>query len=538
MNEKKKVSSIGLLDSTVKSAIKLTGSEGGFSIFLDRKRQRVTLSNLTSEDEGKTSVFYPPISAEITLWVNNFHQPRLINESDKSLYWVLKQKTEFDIDSVLCAPFKVRGKVLGLTGLIAQQGSRELDNRDIELLVLLNERSAAKSENLLQLKSFNDHQGKLDSLLEVESLMKVDLSLKDVFYNALQVALDLTEAQASSLLMVDRENQELVFEEATGEKSKGLIKTRIPLDKGIAGWVALSGKSLLIPDARRDHRFFKKIDDTTGFETRSIICVPLKKEENIIGVVEVINKKNGRSFTERDTQLLTIIAHQTVRSFENIQLYGDLKSLILETINAFVVAIDAKAPYADGHSERVMNLSLLIAEEMGLSGQEKEDVKLAALLHDVGKIGLDEDIIKKPSHLTDDEYTKMKEHPVIGCDLIKQIDQLGSIMPGIAQHHENYDGSGYPQGLKGEEISLMARIIRVAEAYDAMNIDWPYSKSLGEESALEAITATAETQFDPEVVQAFIAAHGRIANEVVDQGRDAAKGLEDGEGESEEETNP
>ena len=155
----------------------------------------------------------------------------------------------------------------------------------------------------------------------------------------------------------------------------------------------------------------------------------------------------------------------------------------------------------------------MIAEEMKLTKKEKEDIGISALLHDIGKIGIDESIIRKQSQLTESEYTSIKEHSLIGYNLVKNIEQLQSILPGILEHHENYDGSGYPQGLKEEDISLMGRIIHVAEAYDTMNIDLPYRQSLGKEEALEVLTKSAGIEFDPEVVQAFTAIQQRQKEE-------------------------
>ena len=513
-DEKKETTSIGLLNLTVKSAVWLTEAECGFSVFLDRKRHKVFLYLLGSGSEEKYSVFYPPLSMEIGSWAGNFHEPRLITDADKSIHWVIEQKVQFEIDSILCAPFKVRGKAIGLTGLIAKRGSRELDKRDVGLLSLLNERASARLESRLLLKSFVHYQTRLSSLRKAESLLMAAHSPKEIFGIIAQVAADLTDAQASSLLMVDRENRELVFESATGEKSMELTKSRIPLSEGIAGWVALQGEPLIVPDASKDPNFDKTIDEATGFVTRSILCVPMKIKGDVIGVVEVLNKKGGHSFTGRDARLLTALIHQAASAVQKAQLYEGLKSLFTDTVKALIAAIDAKDPYAHGHSERVMELSALIAEEMELSEEEKEAIRIAALLHDVGKVGIDESIVRKSSRLTAEEYATMKEHPTIGYDMVKHIGQLRMALPGILEHHENYDGTGYPRGLKGDGISLIGRILHVAEAYDAMTSDRPYRESLGGEAALKIIVEFAGAEFDPEVVRAFIAAHRRLEDDL------------------------
>jgi HD-GYP domain-containing protein (c-di-GMP phosphodiesterase class II) len=505
-DEKKDTTSIKLLNLTVKSAVWLTGAECGFSTFISRRGQKIFLYLLTSDGQEKNFVFYPPLSMEVAYWAGDCHEPRLITEADKAIYWMLKHKIEFEIGSVLCAPFKVRGRTIGLTGLIAKQGSREPDVRDVGLLSLLNERDATRLENRLLLRAFANYRARLRSLREAEGILMAARSPKEIFRISAQAAADITDAQASSLLMVDRENRELVFEAATGEKSDELIKSRIPLGEGIAGWAALQGEPLLVPDVSKDPRFYKKVDEATGFVTRSILCVPLKSRDKVIGVVEVLNKRGGLSFTKRDVQLLTALARQAASAIENYRLY-------FEAIKAFAAAIDSKASYTRGHSERVMESSELIAEEMGLPEEEKENVKIASLLHDAGKVGIDESIIKKPSQLTGEEYAKMKEHVLMGYDTVKNIEQIEGALTGILDHHENYDGSGYPRGLKGEDISIVGRIVHVAEAYDAMISDRPYRRGLEIEAALEVIAKSAGTEFDPSVVQAFVAAHGRLKGE-------------------------
>ena len=176
-------------------------------------------------------------------------------------------------------------------------------------------------------------------------------------------------------------------------------------------------------------------------------------------------------------------------------------------------AIDAKDPYTRGHSERVKDYSLVIARQMGFGAPEMERVEIAALLHDVGKIGIDDRILRKPTNLTPEEFEVMKTHPDKGASILLQIAQLSDIVPGTRGHHENYDGTGYPQGLKGEEIPLLARIITVADTFDAMTTDRPYQKAFTLEFALNRIRTMATVKYDPKVVDSFSRAceEGKVA---------------------------
>ncbi len=185
------------------------------------------------------------------------------------------------------------------------------------------------------------------------------------------------------------------------------------------------------------------------------------------------------------------------------------RQLFLGAIRTLAAAIDAKDPYTRGHSERVTRYSEIIATELGLPTEEVENIQIAALLHDVGKIGISDSILQKPSILTEDEYAVMKQHPELGGNIMSQIQQLKHIIPGMRYHHESLDGSGYPRGLKGDEIPLAARIIGVADAFDAMTTERPYQKPLATDEAMEIINRKAGQKFDRRVVDALAAAVSR-----------------------------
>jgi len=189
------------------------------------------------------------------------------------------------------------------------------------------------------------------------------------------------------------------------------------------------------------------------------------------------------------------------RSFE---LYTKMRKIYLETMRALAAAIDAKDPYTKGHSERVTEMAIALAQELNLPEQQIEDLEYAALLHDIGKIGIDERILGKNGGLTSEEWEKIREHTLIGAKIIEPVEFLKNSYQAIYYHHERYDGSGYPAGKKGEEIPLFARIIAVADAYDAMNSDRPYRKKLSEDEIIQELREQAGGQFDPEVAQALI----------------------------------
>jgi len=189
------------------------------------------------------------------------------------------------------------------------------------------------------------------------------------------------------------------------------------------------------------------------------------------------------------------------RSFE---LYTKMRKVYLDTIRALAAAIDAKDPYTKGHSERVAETSVALAQELNLPGREIENIEYTALLHDIGKIGIADNILGKNSSLTDKEFDKIKEHPVMGAKIIEPVDFLKNSYEAIYHHHEKYNGAGYPDGLKEKDIPLSARIIAVADAYDAMGSDRPYRKKLSKDKILNELKDQSGKQFDPEIVKALI----------------------------------
>lgn len=189
------------------------------------------------------------------------------------------------------------------------------------------------------------------------------------------------------------------------------------------------------------------------------------------------------------------------RSFE---LYTKMHKVYLDTIRALAAAIDAKDLYTKGHSERVAETSVALAQELNLPGREIENIEYTALLHDVGKIGIADSILGKDSSLTDKEFDKIKKHTVMGAKIIEPVDFLKNSYEAIYHHHEKYNGAGYPDGLKEKDIPLSARIIAVADAYDAMGSDRPYRKKLSKDKILNELKDQSSKQFDPEIVKALI----------------------------------
>ncbi|RCS51925.1 HD-GYP domain-containing protein [Bremerella cremea] len=245
-------------------------------------------------------------------------------------------------------------------------------------------------------------------------------------------------------------------------------------------------------------------------EIRQIIAVPLVESENIFGWLFAINHNEEKGFGTVEASLLSSVGTILGIHSGNIELYRRQSEFVTSVVHALTSAIDAKDPYTCGHSDRVARLGVRLAQELGLDNQALNLMYMAGLLHDVGKIGIDDCVLRKPGRLTDEEYEHIKLHPELGCNILAGLKQLKDVLPVVLHHHEQWDGKGYPYGLVGETIPLMARITAVADSYDAMSSDRPYRKGMPAEKVDQIFREGSGTQWDPKVVEAFFAARDDI----------------------------
>jgi putative nucleotidyltransferase with HDIG domain len=293
------------------------------------------------------------------------------------------------------------------------------------------------------------------------------------------------------------------------------------MGEGVAGWVAANGLSDLVPDIRLDSRWAKRVDETSDFVTNNLITVPIKSKDKVIGVLQAINKQRGKKPNITDLKLLENLSDQVAIALENARLYEEQKEVFFETAEALAAAIEKRDPYTGGHTKRVRDFSLAIARQLKLDSDAMELLEITAILHDIGKIGVDDTILKKPGALTDEEYAKMKQHTNFGYEILNNVKRLAPVIPGMKHHHERMDGKGYPDGLKGEEIPLLARIICVADTWDAMTSNRPYREGLSDKVAYEEFKRNKNKQFDLKVINAFLRAYNK--GEIISQQKEEMK---------------
>jgi putative nucleotidyltransferase with HDIG domain len=244
----------------------------------------------------------------------------------------------------------------------------------------------------------------------------------------------------------------------------------------------------------------------------SLMLVPLKIRDKVFGVLSASVLGSPVRFAEKDLYYLSVITQSAAQAIENLALYENIYQNLFSTLYAFVKAIEARDLYTRQHSSRVTGISLIMGQEVGCSSEELDILNFAGHLHDIGKIGIRDDILLKPGRLSAEEFEKIKEHPVIGANMLEQLGFWEQERLIIRCHHERFDGSGYPDGLRGQDIPFLARILSVADVYDAMASDRAYRKRMEEDLILKIIREGSGSQFDPDVVQVFDKAYttGRI----------------------------
>jgi hypothetical protein len=354
-----------------------------------------------------------------------------------------------------------------------------------------NERGRIISKNKEKIELFFEFAFELGSKRNIDDVLSVVAdSTKKIL-----------DCDRASIFVYNKETSKLWTKVAHGLEQKIEVDQNI----GIVGWVFSNRKPLIVNSPYSDPRFNPETDKKTGYRTKSIIAVPLiTYSGNAVGVLEGINK-NGEGFTDDDLEFAQVLAVQAANAIENAILYEELKKAQEEIVMRLSIAAEFRDSTTYNHLVRMSLYSYLIAKEMGFDDLWCEKLKLAAPMHDIGKLGIKDMILLKPAKLTDEEFEEMKKHAIYGYEILKDstIDILKMASNVALCHHEKYDGTGYPRGLKGEEIPTEARIVAVADVFDALTSRRPYKEPYEIERAVEIIEKDSGKHFDPKVVQAF-----------------------------------
>jgi putative nucleotidyltransferase with HDIG domain len=291
-----------------------------------------------------------------------------------------------------------------------------------------------------------------------------------------------------------------------GKGADRILSTAFDASHGLLGQVYEDKNPLTVSDVGCDARF-----EGFPFSAVNIMIVPLVIEDSVIGAVIAADKLDGQEYFSTEIKLIHGIATECALSIRKALLFEEIRTILFSISESFASAIEAKDPYTFGHSRRVAEIATAIAREMGFSTEEVNRIRVAALLHDIGKIGTPENILNKNARLNKDEMETIKEHPARGAKMIGNISRLKEIASWIRHHHERNDGEGYPSGFAREDIPTPSKIIAVADCYDALTSDRPYRKSLSKQEAMTLLTESVGTQFDPVVFEYFLKVVNRVS---------------------------
>lgn len=373
-----------------------------------------------------------------------------------------------------------------------------------------------RDKNLLQHKYNEIHQLNLELQKKVSQLASIQeasqavvstLDLKNILEVAFSLLARLFRFDRLVIFAIDEDEKMLKILHASGSEMELIERIKgyqVPLARldNILARVASTGVAAIIEDVEKSS-LNKENPIIKLFQPKAFVVVPLIAKNKIIGVLAADKTAEKLTASQEDRDYLLSFANNIAIAIENSRLYGDLRKNFVNSIQALAYALEAKDPYTRGHSEVVAHYSVEIARQMGVPEDRIEPLRQMCLLHDIGKIGVVPDILEKDGLPDKDEWQAVRKHPVIGDNIVRPLNLPWAARSIIRNHHERFDGRGYPDGLIGAQIPLEARIVAVADAYDAMVSTRPYRKAMPPKSAVTELEKNAGTQFDPEVVRVF-----------------------------------
>jgi diguanylate cyclase (GGDEF)-like protein/PAS domain S-box-containing protein len=436
---------------------------------------------------------------------------------------------EWHEKSRLSVPLLFDGHPIGMLVLIETERERHFKPDEVDLVQALAEQAAVVIQNARQYEQLESTGKLLESqvelrqvLLEVSGTLLASLEHEGVFARIATLVKRVVDNDCLEIRLVDTETEELYCAYASDADDHYIQTWRSTLDVGVSGWVVRHNEAQLVNDMPGDPRV--AVVEGTEPEPQASIIVPLTVGGNVIGVL-ALDRMQGRTFAEHELESAKLFANLAAIAIQNAQQYQHVKTVYSNNLRALCTALNAKDHYTLGHTARVAAYMVLLGRELGWSAEVVGRVGEAAYLHDIGKIGIPDRVLTKAGKLNQREWEMMRQHPSLSAEIIRPLYE-DDVVHGVRHHHERVDGRGYPDGLAGEQIPLIARAMCVVDSYDAMSFDRPYHRGLSYAKCLEELERCKGSQFDPAMVDAFVAVLRRIAAQrrrALAAGRRAAK---------------
>ena len=336
----------------------------------------------------------------------------------------------------------------------------------------------------------------------------------DMVTGVVEMVRNALEASSCTVFLSNGHGHKVFFDRRDGNLDKKVEQTRVGALTGAAAWVVHHRNAFVANEPGANPQGRTRVLDPGGGATERLLCVPLMAGSHVLGAMEVTRNHAAEPFSDRDVATAQVIGATAGVAIENTRLRQSIEEGYRSTIRALASAIDAKDPYTCGHSQRVAQYSMVCGLVLSLDAAQMHTLETAAILHDIGKIGIDDAILRKPRRLTPAEHAVIKDHPVIGAAIVHDVGALGDVVQLILHHHESYDGNGYPHGLSGEATPLGARIIAVADAFDSMTTERPYRKAMTINEAMSELLRCRGKQFCPVALDAFAVGFARYYDDL------------------------
>ncbi|TAK11767.1 MAG: GAF domain-containing protein [Anaerolineae bacterium] len=422
----------------------------------------------------------------------------------------LQPYRELACRSIAVATIRYNGELIGYLNAITRVERREFSEDELLLLRGIADQAALAIINTRLYKEARNRLENLQALRAIDVAITANHELAEMLGIALAQVIDRLAVDAAAILVLNPRNQRLEFATSRGFSTESLKHTSLKIGEGMAGKAALEKRILYVPNVAEDPQSLTKapVLQREGFV--SYFAAPLIVQDQVRGVLEIFHRSHLEPHQEW-LDFLEALSGQMAIAIENATLFADLENRNMElsqaydsTIEGWSLALDLRDRETEGHTQRVTELTLALARSFGLDDASLVQMRRGALLHDIGKMGIPDTILHKPGPLTEEEWVVMRRHPDLAHDMLSSIDYLRPALEIPLTHHEKWDGSGYPRGLKGEEIPLSARIFAAADVWDALTSDRPYRRAVTREDALRYFREETGKHFDPQVVAHFL----------------------------------
>jgi HD-GYP domain-containing protein (c-di-GMP phosphodiesterase class II) len=351
----------------------------------------------------------------------------------------------------------------------------------------------------------SEQEKKVSNFLETVQKINSCTNLHDLLATINTQLTGLIEVAVSAILVYDAKDQELYFLQARENTGVSVSGIKIPIHDRFTSWVVRNNQAVLLKNNEQ-----KGPAPLAKLSTYNLAVIPLMTAGKAIGVLEVI-KKSESTFKPEEITFLSELANHIAITLDNTWLYKYSHNQLKSAIAVFSNAADKRDYLTHFHSKRVRDYALIFSAVLDLTPTEKEHLELAAVLHDIGKIGIPDDVLLKSGQLTEEEYAVVKEHPVKGAEIISLLKEISpDIIATVRHHHERWDGKGYPEGLSGEKIPYLARILAICDVFDALTSDRPFRARKPAEEARDLIIKNKKLMFDPELVERFLSEYRQM----------------------------